>query len=159
MKKKFNAMALIVAFLASYGAAFIGSLFTAPAVKSDWYATIKPSITPPDFVFPIVWNILFFLIALSLFISWTHASKKARKAIAWAFAANLVLNVLWSAVFFWLRNPLLALIEIFFLLASIMIMMYIVYKINALSAYLLLPYLLWVCFAIVLNVIAVGNLM
>lgn len=157
MKKRFSFAVFIVSFFASYLTAFIGSLFTVGAVKSEWYSSIKPSITPPDYVFPIVWNVLFFLIGLSLFLAWTSADKKTKPSIAKVFGVNLLLNILWSVLYFWLRNPLASLIEIFFLAVSIVFMIRICYKVNKLSGRLLIPYLLWVCFAIVLNYLTVLN--
>ena len=73
------------------------------------------------------------------------------------FSANFIFNILWSFLFFYMRNPLLAFIEIFVLLASILLMIFVAGKINKVSGYLLVPYLLWVCFALILNLLAVKN--
>ena len=70
MKTKINWKVLIISLISVYAVAFIGSIFTTSAVKSAWYQSIKPAITPPNWVFPVVWNILFFLIALSLYFVW-----------------------------------------------------------------------------------------
>ncbi|MBU1988743.1 MAG: tryptophan-rich sensory protein, partial [Nanoarchaeota archaeon] len=78
MKKganRINWKVLIVSFVIVYLVAFVGSLFTSPVTDSEWYDSIKPSITPPGWVFPIVWNVLFFLIGLSLYFSWINAKK------------------------------------------------------------------------------------
>ncbi len=75
---KINFKVLAFSLIIVYAIAFLGSLFTSPNVNSDWYENIKPEITPPNFVFPLVWNILFFLIALS-FIFHGLLQKKQNK--------------------------------------------------------------------------------
>ena len=117
-----------------------------------WYQSIKPSFTPPNYVFPIVWNILFFLIAISLYLAWTSAKKKEMKRkIAAVFGMNLLLNFLWSFLFFAKQNPVGAFFDLIALLITIVAMIYTTYKVNKTSAYLLVPYLLWVSFAGFLN--------
>lgn len=149
---KINWKVLIICLVIVYLVAIVGSLFTSPVTDSSWYESIKPSITPPNFVFPIVWNILFFLIALSLYFSWINIKKKEDKnKILWIFGINFILNILWSVLYFGLKNPLLAFFELIFLLASIVLMIIITYRIKKLSAYLLIPYGIWVSFAGVLN--------
>ena len=156
MKKKVNWKVLVFSFLIVFAIAFSGSLFTAPNTDTEWYNSIRPEITPPNWVFPIVWNILFILIALSLYFSWISAkNKKAKRKIIMVFGINFILNIFWSILYFGLKNPFLALIEIFFLWSSIMLMVYVVYNINRKAGYLLIPYLLWVSFAIVLNYLSV----
>jgi len=145
---------LIVCLVVVYAIAFIGSLFTTGNTSGEWYESIKPSITPPNWIFPIVWNILFFLIALSLYIAWIHAKNQKNKIII-VFSINFLLNILWSILYFTLKNPLYAFIEIIFLWLSITVMIYTTYKINKNSAYLLIPYLLWVSFACVLNYLTI----
>lgn len=152
IKRGINWKALVASLVVVYFAALIGSLFTSSSVKSEWYQSIKPSITPPNYVFPIVWNILFFLIALSLYFAWTNAKKKADKnKIAWVFAVNLALNVLWSVLFFGMKNPLAGFIDIILTWISIIFMIAATWKIDKKAAWLLVPYFLWVSFAVVLN--------
>jgi benzodiazapine receptor len=152
MKKKVNWKVLIISLIIVYAVAFIGSLFTSSNVNTNWYESIKPAITPPSFVFPIVWNILFFLIALSLYFAWIKANKKQKQKIAIIFGINFFLNVLWSVFFFTMKNPLLSFFELVLLLwPSILVMILLTWKIKKLSAYLLIPYLLWVSFAGILN--------
>ncbi len=146
---------LIVCLILVFAVAIIGSLFTSSSTDTEWYQEIRPSITPPNWVFPIVWNILFFLIALSLYFSWTSGKKRQKKKIALVFLINFILNILWSALYFGLRNPLLAFIEIIILELSIIAMVIITYKISKKSSYLLFPYLIWVGFAIVLNFLSI----
>jgi translocator protein len=151
MKKRINWKVLIISLVIIYAVAFIGSLFTSPNTNTEWYNSIKPSITPPNYVFPIVWNILFFLIAISLYISWTNSNKNQKEKIALVFGINFVLNILWSVLYFGMQNPLLAFYEIIFLEISIFSMIYTTYKINKASSYLLIPYFIWVGFAMILN--------
>ncbi|MBU2562486.1 MAG: tryptophan-rich sensory protein [Nanoarchaeota archaeon] len=152
MKKRINWKVLIISLILVYSVAIIGSLFTSPVTNSEWYESVKPSITPPNWIFPIVWNILFFLIALSLYFSWINTKNKLeKKAIIIIFSTNFILNILWSILYFGLKSPFYAFIEIFFLWSSIVLMIYFTHKINKKSSYLLIPYLLWVSFAIILN--------
>ena len=154
--KKINWKVLIVCLVVVFLVAFIGSLFTSSNTDSEWYDSIKPSITPPNWVFPIVWNILFFLIALSLYFSWINAKKgDMRKKVMAVFGINFVLNIFWSVLYFGLKNPFYAFIEIFALWISIVSMIYVTYKIDKKAGWILVPYLLWVGFAIVLNYLSV----
>lgn len=150
--KRTNWKILIASLIIVYLVAFVGSMFTSQGVDSEWYEQIKPNITPPDYVFPIVWNILFFLIALSLYFAYTSAkSKKLRNKIMLVFGINFLLNILWSLFYFTLKNPAAAFIGLILLWLSILAMIYTTHRINKLSTYLLVPYLLWVSFAGILN--------
>lgn len=154
MKKRpdLKIKAFFISLIIVFGIAFIGTLFTSPFTNSDWYNENKPSITPPSFVFPIVWNILYFLIAISLYLSFTSSkTKKQRKTIAIIFGINLLLNALWSILFFKFQNPLLAFIDVIIMITTVILMIKITYKINKISSYLLIPYLLWISFASYLN--------
>ena len=153
--KKFNIISFIICILIVFSVAGLGSLFTAGNSSGEWYESIKPSITPPSFVFPIVWNILFFLIAVSLYFTWQSANKSQKIQVAIVFGINFILNIFWSYLYFYLRKPPLAFIEIFFLLASILSMIIVTWKIDKKSSYLLIPYLLWVCFATILNYLTI----
>ena len=150
-EKKINWKVLILSFIAVYGVAFIGSIFTSSSVNSAWYSQIKPEITPPSLVFPIVWNILFFLIAISLYLLVLNRKKKDNKKAIILFEINLLLNVLWTLFYFKMQNPLLAFYEILFLWISILLLILASYKVDKTAAYLLVPYLTWVSFAVVLN--------
>jgi tryptophan-rich sensory protein len=149
--KKVNWKVLIISLVVVYSVALIGGLFTSSNVNTDWYESVKISITPPNWVFPIVWNILFFLIALSLYFAWIKSNKKQKKKIAIVFGINFILNIFWSILFFTMQNPVASFFEILFLLLSIKLMIIVTWRINKISSYLLIPYLLWVAFAGVLN--------
>jgi len=142
----------VICLAVVYIFAIAGSIFTSSQTQSDWYINGKSSLTPPNWVFPVVWNILFFLIALSLFFSWTSAkSKLEKKKVGILFAINLLLNAIWSLLFFELQNPKIAFIELIFLWLSILSLIIGMWKISRTSSYLLIPYFLWVSFASILN--------
>lgn len=148
-----NIKVLIISLILVYFVAFIGSLFT--SADSQYYKEIKPNITPPNYVFPIVWNILYFLIAISLYLTWINAKKQEKSKTALIFAINLILNAFWTFLYFTLKNPLAAFIDIIFIWITIILMIRITYKINKTASYLLIPYLLWVSFAIILNYLSI----
>ncbi|MEM4703202.1 MAG: TspO/MBR family protein [Candidatus Pacearchaeota archaeon] len=110
-------------------------------------------ITPPNFVFLIAWTILFFLIALALYFAWANSDKR-KTIIGIVFGINLVLNVLWSWIFFGLKQPKIAFVEIIILWLSILVVILVVRKSSKTSAWLLVPYLVWVAFAGILTFLA-----
>ena len=147
--KKINWKILIIAFIIVHLAAFIGSRFTD---TGDWYESIRPGITPPNYIFPIVWTILFILISISFYLVLVSIGKWKKKAII-IFVINIFLNGLWSYLFFGLQNPGAAFFELILLWITILLMIYASSKLNRVASYLLIPYLLWVSFAGVLNYI------
>ena len=153
MKKRVNWKVLIVSFVIVFGLlAGVGTLVMQNGSSTAWYESIKPTITPPGYVFPIVWNILFVLIAFSLYFAWTSAKNKSNRIkIAWAYGANFVFNILWSLFFFGMKNPLLGFIDIILVWFTIVVMFSVSSKISTKAEWLLLPYFLWVSFATILN--------
>ena len=150
---KINYIKLVVSILICQGTGFIGSIFTTSSVKSDWYINLnKPSFQPPDWLFGPVWVVLFLLMGISLYLIWNTRGDEVKIAIPLGiFLFQLILNIVWSYFFFYLRNPLWALIEIFILWIAILITILFFYRINKSAGILLTPYLLWVAFATVLN--------
>ncbi len=139
---------LIISIALPFLASAVGSLFTAGSVSS-WYMTLnKPPFNPPSWVFGPVWTLLYLLMGVSLYLVWI---RKFDKNAFTFFGIQLFLNALWSVLFFGIKSPLLALVEIIFLWAAILITIFYFYKINKISAYLLIPYILWVSFAAILN--------
>jgi tryptophan-rich sensory protein len=133
-------------------AGFVGSMSTSSSVSS-WYQTInKPVFNPPNSVFGPVWTTLFILMGVSLYIVWSKGLKKkgVKKALG-VFGIQMLLNIAWSFMFFGLRSPLLGLIEIVVLWVAILYTIILFYKISKTASYLLIPYILWVSFAAVLN--------
>lgn len=119
---------------------------------ADWYPTLgKPLWTPPNLAFPIAWTILYILMGVAAALTWSAAGPGRRAQPMTAFFVQLALNVLWTLLFFGLRNPLLGLIDILLLLAAILWTMLAFRRVSRLAALLLLPYLLWVAFATTLN--------
>ena len=157
IKEKSKALASVAVCLA---AGIAGSLFTYSSVKT-WYPLLrKPFFNPPGWIFAPVWTFLYLLMGLSLFIVWMSRDvlPEIKKRAIFFFGIQLLLNVAWSFLFFWLRNPFLALAEIIILWFFIMSTFLLFKKISRTAAYMLLPYLAWVTFAIILNLsIAILN--
>jgi len=150
--KKLNWKVFIICILIVAAVAYIGSLFT---VIGTWYSSVKPSFTPPNIVFPIVWTFLFYLIAVSLYYSWTETEQRKKKKVIVYYGINFILNILWSVIFFTLESPRLALLEILILWVSILFLIAFNWNKSRKAAYFLIPYLLWVSFAVVLNYFAI----
>lgn len=149
--KSNNALKLVASLLLSFSAAAAGSLAT--TAQSDWYKQLaRPSFNPPGWVFGPVWTLLYILIGVSFFLIWSRGfSGKAGRAALICFLAQLVLNAIWTLLFFGLRSPLLAFIDIALLLVAILLTIISFSAISRLAACLLIPYLAWVGFATVLN--------
>jgi translocator protein len=141
---------LTVAFMA-----IIGNSFSGGAQTSSWYDSIRPAITPPGYVFPIVWSILYLMIAVALYFSWKSAGRADKRAVALTYGINLLANALWTLFFFGMKNPALAMADIVIIWFSILAMMQVSKKIDKRAFYLLVPYLLWVSFASILNYLAI----
>lgn len=146
--KKINWKVLVACFAIVFFTAFIGSLVND---TGGWYNNVKPSITPPSYIFPIVWTILFIMIALSIYYSWTIAGREGRKVILVFFGANLFFNTAWSVLFFGLKDTSSAFFDLLFLWISIAALIVYLWNDNKKAALLLVPYLLWVSFAGILN--------
>ncbi|MCS7100580.1 MAG: tryptophan-rich sensory protein [Burkholderiaceae bacterium] len=117
-----------------------------------YYALRKPSWQPPDWAFGPAWTLIFALTAIAAVLAWEGAASRAARArLLWALAVNGALNVLWSALFFRLRRPDWALLEVVLLWLSIVVLMAVAGRSSRLAPWLLLPYLAWVSFAAWLN--------
>lgn len=144
-KFKFNLAKFIFCIIITESAGILGSFTTVSSVKT-WYPLInKPSFNPPSWLFAPVWTLLFFLMGVALYLVWSKKNK-----ITW-FWIQLLLNILWSFLFFGLHLPWLAFIEIIFLCFTILITIIKFWAINKKAAILLIPYLAWVTFASFLN--------
>lgn len=130
---------------------FVGSFFTSTSVY-DWYPTLKkPPFNPPNWIFGPVWTTLYILIGISLYLVWSLDFGGKKWLAIGVFSLNLFLNMLWSFFFFGLKSPLFALIEIIILWIIILVNIIIFYGISKYAGFLLIPYLLWVTFATILN--------
>lgn len=142
---------LIISVIITLSAGFLGSFFTSSSIDT-WYASLnKPSFNPPNWLFVPVWTSLFILIGISFYLVWRKNFGGRRNLAVGVYSIQLSLNLLWSFFFFGLENPFFALMEIILLWAFILANMNIFYKISKPAAFLLLPYLFWVSFALILN--------
>ena len=143
---------VVIAILICQVAGIVGSIFTTPSIAT-WYVTLqKPSFSPPNWIFAPVWTTLFTLMGISLYLVWNRGLKnKGVRNSVLIFSAQLILNIVWSLLFFGLQNPFYALMEIIILWIAILITIIKFYRIDNRAGLLLLPYLLWVSIASVLN--------
>ena len=146
---------LIAAILISFIPGIIGVLFTPIIGHTDvWYNNlVNSSLTPPPVVFSVAWTILYTLLGIALFCIWRAKGRESYKVTTseWLFFTQMVLNALWSYVFFGLHMTTLAL---FVLLALLIVTIYMAreFKIVSKTAYYLVwPYIAWLIFAFYLN--------
>ena len=170
-----NIVKFILSIIICQGAGIAGSIFTMPAIDS-WYATLKkPEFTPPGSFIGLVWIILFFLMGVSLYLvwsknwaieipaggprlkAWNRFSEKLfsgtwrEENVVAIFILQLILNILWSVIFFGLKFPGLAFFELLMLWFAVLYTIVNFYRISKPAGYLLIPYILWVSFAGFLN--------
>ena len=147
-----NTLKLIIAVALSELAGIIGSVFTTPSI-AGWYATlVRPALNPPAWVFGPVWTALYALMGVAAFLVWKKGLEHRDVKIALGiFLGQLVLNTLWSIIFFGLHDPGAAFVEIIFLWLAILATIVAFARISKPAAWLLVPYLAWVSFASYLN--------
>lgn len=150
--QEINKFRLIVSVLICQLAGAVGSVFTVTSIDS-WYAAIeKPAFNPPSWVFSPVWITLYALMGISLYLVWEEGlERKEVKVGIFVFGLQLALNILWSFLFFGLQSPFYAFMEIILLWLSIFLTIVLFGKISKTASLLLVPYLLWVSFAALLN--------
>jgi translocator protein len=145
---------LVVALLLCFGAAAIGSVPTMPSILT-WYAgLVKPVFSPPNWIFGPVWTVLYTCMAIALWRVWETKVKKVQKDKETGvryFYIQLILNTLWSILFFGLHNPALAFAEILVFWVMIYLTMRKFFAVSALAGWLFVPYIAWVSFALILN--------
>lgn len=138
-----NLFKIIIAIVACELVGVLGSLFTTPAIGS-WYAFLeKPSFSPPNWLFGPAWTLLYALMGVAIALVWPRLSK--------LFVLQLLVNGVWSFLFFGLHNPLLGLADIAVLWVLILVLLAKFYRLNKTSFWLFVPYFLWVSFATALN--------
>lgn len=144
---------LIVSLVACQCAGLIGSAFTTAAIPT-WYAALeKPFFTPPNWLFAPAWATLYLLIGIAAFVIWRRGLKqKGVKSALIVFTVQLVLNALWSIFFFGLKSPLAGVIVIIVLWIAILFTVLRFFRLSTVAGGLLLPYILWVTFAALLNI-------
>jgi len=129
----------------------ISGYFTSKSITT-WYVTlVKPSFNPPNYLFGPVWTTLYILMGISLFLVLNKAKDLEKSKIIFVFSIQLILNFLWSFLFFKFQQLGLALAEILLMWCSILFMIIIFYKTNKLAALINIPYLFWVSFATILT--------
>lgn len=143
---------LLISILVSNLAGILGSVATSSSI-SDWYVYLeKPSFNPPNWIFGPVWTVLYTLMGIALYLVWSKGYKKTKiKNAVRLFFVHLMYNTLWTLVFFGSRNLLLALGVIIVLWLMIASLIKIFWSIDKRASYLLVPYILWVSFATLLN--------
>ena len=132
---------------------YLSSIVTKSSVET-WYPTLKkPSFNPPNWAFPVAWTTLYIFMGIAAGLVWDKIiikKEEVQKALLFFFI-QLALNALWSILFFGLKNPMLALVEIVLLWLIIYETFMKFNKIDKIAGYLFIPYLFWVTFAIILN--------
>jgi translocator protein len=147
LKNKFLSFSLFA--LVTFSASVIVSLATI-GFKEPWYSLInKPSFNPPSWIFAPVWTTLYLMMTVSIWIFW-HSRNRDMKTI-YIYFIHLFFNTTWGVVFFVYHNMLLALVTLVILIILIFILIIRFKRVNLLSSYLMIPYLLWCLFALILN--------
>ena len=139
---------LLSLFIALFGGGVVGILTMG---SQGVYKSLKlPSFSPPSFIFPIVWSILYVLMAVSSYMVYESGSKIKKRAL-FVYGLQLLLNFIWPIIFFNTKMYWLAFFLLAFLLILVLAMIYLFYKVRPLVAYLQIPYVLWLLFAGYLN--------
>ena len=147
LKNKF--LSFILFGLITYSASVIGGLVTV-GFKEPWYSLInKPTFNPPSWVFAPVWTTLYLMMTIAIWLFW-HSRNKDMNTI-YIYFIHIVFNTTWSIVFFGLHQILLALFILIVLILMIIILILRFKRVNIVSYYLMIPYLLWCCYALILN--------
>ena len=147
LKNKFLSFVLFA--LVTYSASVIGSL-TVIGYKEPWYSLlIKPSYNPPDWIFAPVWTILYLMMTIAIWNFWHSKSRDINTV--YIYFIHLFFNTTWSVIFFVFHKIFLAFFFLVILIILIIIIMIRFKRVNLTSYYLLIPYLLWCCYALILN--------
>ena len=147
LKNKF--ISFVLFFIITYSASFIGGLVSIN-LKEPWYSQlVKSNFNPPDWVFAPVWTTLYLMMTLAIWFFW-HSKNKDINTI-YIYFIHIIFNTTWSVIFFGFHNILLALINLIILICLIIILIFRFKRVNKVSSYLMIPYLLWSCYALFLN--------
>ena len=147
LKNKFLSFLLFA--LVTFSASAIGGLVTV-GFKEPWYSLIiKPTFNPPDWIFAPVWTTLYFFMTIAIWKFW-HSKNRDMNTI-YIYFIHLIFNTTWSIVFFVLHNMLLALVILVILIVLIVTLILRFRRVNLVSSYLMIPYVLWCTFALILN--------
>jgi len=147
LKNKF--ISFVLFFIITYSASFIGGMATI-SFKEPWYSElVKSNFNPPDWIFAPVWTTLYLMMTLAIWFYW-HSKNREMNTI-YIYFIHIVFNTTWSIVFFGLHQILLALIVLLILIFLIIILIIRFKRVNLVSYYLMIPYLLWTFYALFLN--------
>ena len=142
-------LSFVLFFIITYSASFIGGFVTV-SLKEPWYSQlIKSNYNPPDWIFAPVWTTLYLMMTLAIWFFW-HSYKKDMNTV-YIYFIHIIFNTTWSVVFFGLHQILLALIVLLILIFLIIILIVRFKRVNLVSYYLMIPYLLWTFYALFLN--------
>ena len=143
----------ILAIFISFIPGIIGVFFTPHGASNIWYNALSKSfLTPAGWVFSVAWTILYILLGIALFLIMDNDNRRINKSRAyWLFFWQMVLNALWSIVFFGLHMPALALLVLVFLIVVAIYMARAFRSVDRAAYYLVWPYIIWMCFATYLN--------
>jgi translocator protein len=151
--KPVNIIKLVVSCAVPFLTGLMGEPFVTAEAGSIWYANLhKPFFNPPDWVFAPVWMTLYVMMGVSSFLIWRKdlEDKPVRVAMTW-YIIQIILNAIWTPLFFGMQSPLLGLVDVIPFLVAIIVTIVLFLKISRPAGLLLVPYLAWVSFATVLN--------
>ena len=147
LKNKF--LSFIIFAITTYLASFIGGIATYTS-KEPWYSSLtKASFNPPEWVFAPVWTTLYLFMTIAIWSAWQKNNYNIN--LVYIYLIHLFFNTTWSIVFFVYHNIFLALINLIILISLIILLMVKFKTVSKLSFYIMIPYLLWCCYALILN--------
>jgi tryptophan-rich sensory protein len=141
-----------ISVLIAQAAGILGALFTTTGVGSWYQGLVKPSWNPPNWIFGPVWTTLYTLMGIAAFLVWKTPASPMRTQALYLYAAQLILNTIWSFAFFGLESPNMGVYIIFPLLILIVLATMRFFALSKIAGGLMIPYILWVSFAAWLNV-------
>ena len=142
-------LSFILFALITYSASVIGSIATIE-FKEPWYSLLnKPTFNPPSWIFAPVWTTLYLMMTIAIWNFW-HSKNRDMNTI-YIYFIHLIFNTTWSIVFFVFHKIILALIVLIILIFLITVLLFRFRRVNMVSFYMMIPYLLWCCFALILN--------
>ena len=142
-------LSFILFALITYSASIIGSIATIE-FKEPWYSLLsKPTFNPPSWIFAPVWTTLYLMMTIAVWTFW-HSKNRDMNTV-YIYFIHLIFNTTWSIVFFVFHKLILALIVLFILISLIIVLLFRFRRVNMVSFYMMIPYLLWCCFALILN--------
>ena len=142
-------LSFILFALITYSASIIGSIATIE-FKEPWYSLLStPTFNPPSWIFAPVWTTLYLMMTIAVWNFW-HSKNRDMNTV-YIYFIHLIFNTTWSIVFFVFHKLILALIVLFILISLIIVLLFRFRRVNMVSFYMMIPYLLWCCFALILN--------